>query len=281
MKRFKITTCAIVLAALVGAGIVLHQHSAHRAPELQIRETLLNEGDHRRKLTASSDGLGKSNAHQAKTITRRDDSWNGTSAKQQLEAAYSGVFKLLKLSPAKFDQLESLMIEQQEEARDVLIDAGAHGVDFRTGGHELGRIMIAAVTPINQQIHALLGGPAYEQLLNAEEALPMRAIASDLQAALSATAEPLSDEKTAQLVQTLAQYIQPNPTLVVSATLEGPLFPFRGTPIADDDVVEASAVLTEGQLAALQALQQQEEHSNSTVAPPIRFVLGRSSGHEK
>jgi hypothetical protein len=75
---------------------------------------------------------------------------------------------------------------QQQEARDVLVAAASQGVDLRRDGRELGKMLIDAVTPINQQLQELLGSSAYDQLLNSEEALPMRSIAHDLQLTLDA-----------------------------------------------------------------------------------------------
>jgi hypothetical protein len=127
--------------------------------------------------------------------------------KDRAKIAYADLFKRLNLTPDQADKFNSLLVERQMSALDILSAASAQGI---TGRNQIGTLLQQASSQIDGQIQSLLGPDGYAQYTNYVQTQPQQNQVNALQVRLVAAGVPqLQDYQTQQLTQILAQNSQP------------------------------------------------------------------------
>jgi hypothetical protein len=199
--------------------------------------------------------------------------------KAAVDARYAALFRALNLSPEQADKLKQLLIDRENVRQDVFAAARDQGIDPRTDREAFQKLLTDARNSVNENIKSLLGDQGYSQFTNYEQTMPQRNIVNALQQRLSATDVPLSASQSDQLVQILAANAPAgtNGNAANGGGWRGGDFgggPGRfgagmggGTgmgaltsaPITPTAISQASAVLNQNQLSALEQLQQQQQ----------------------
>lgn len=196
-----------------------------------------------------------------------------------LDSRYASLFKQLQLSPADLEKFKNLLVEKQAAVMDVMAAARAQGLTGPDNRDQIRQLVQSAQSEVDATIRSSLGDAAYAQYQGYEATAPERNTVSQLQQRLSYSSTPLTDAQSTQLVQLLAQTAPPatnnnggglGQLLAGAAGRSG----FGGgTPITDETVTLAQNVLQPDQLAALQALQQ-EQAAAAQLRQQVRNGLG-------
>lgn len=204
--------------------------------------------------------------------------------KDRVKLAYAGLFKHLNLTPDQADKLDSLLVERQMSAMDVLSAARTEGV---TGRDQIGALLQQASSQIDSQIQSLLGPDGYAQYTNYQQTAPQRNQVNELQTRLAAAGVPqLQDFQTDQLTQVLAQNSQPGGggqrgggSFGAMGGIMGGIFgtTVTGPTITPAAVTQAGSVLTADQLQALQQMQQ-EQAAQQQIMSLLRQSFSGSPG---
>lgn len=181
--------------------------------------------------------------------------------RSQLDSRYAELFKNLKLSPADLQKFKDLLVEKQNSFRDVLAAARAQGLDPRQDRDAYRALVQQANQDIDNSIQSMLGADGFAQYKQYEQTLPQRNLVSQLNQRLSYTDVPLTQNQSDQLVQLLAQ------TAPTNGNNNNPMRGFGGfggfggdrVPITDQTIAQASTVLSQSQVAALQQLQAEQQ----------------------
>lgn len=175
-----------------------------------------------------------------------------------LDSRYAALFKGLGLPPDQLQKFQQLLLDKQSTVRDVLSAMRSQGLmPSRENAEQMRTLVQNANAEIDSQIQSALGPAAYAQYQAYEETQPQRATVERVQQRLSYSREPLSDQQAASLVNILAQ------TAPAAPEVTGPRRRFQPgndlAPISGQAVEQAKAVLSPGQVAALQELQEEQQ----------------------
>lgn len=210
--------------------------------------------------------------------------WMSAQMKTQLRRRYTPLFKQAGLSIEQTDKLTDLLREKQMTPIEVMEAAHAQGVAFGPESiRQFKTLVESANTAIDEQIHTLLGEPAYHQYQHFEETLSHRATVEQLASRLASVGEPLSAEQSEQLIDILAanspagagasfdtsapmvHLVGPGPAVSYATETDRVVGTSRaiavmhGMPIPDSAVNHAQSMLTEPQQKALEQLRSERE----------------------
>jgi hypothetical protein len=180
-------------------------------------------------------------------------------ARGNLDGRYAALFKTLGLSPDQLQRFQQLLLDKQNTTRDVLAAMRSQGLaPNRENGEQMRSLVQSANAEIDAQIRSELGEATFAQYQNYEQTQPQRALVERVQQRLSYTAQPLSDQQAASLVNLLAEATPATtsaarPRRLLSGTVGG------NVPITADILAQAQTILSPSQLTALQQLQQEQE----------------------
>ncbi|HYC70697.1 MAG TPA: hypothetical protein VEB66_05790 [Opitutaceae bacterium] len=188
-----------------------------------------------------------------------------------LDGRYAALFRQLRLSPAELEQFKQLLVEKGSAVMDVMGAARAQGLTGREARNEIRQLVESTQAEIDATIRSTLGEAAYTQYKNYEATLPQRGVAEQLERRLSYTDAPLSPAQVEQVVQILHETStgggggRDAAGPIISMALGGSAGSVAfssvgggGTRITDQTLTRAQGVLMPQQLAALQALQQEQ-----------------------
>ncbi|MBM3854746.1 MAG: hypothetical protein FJ399_16600 [Verrucomicrobia bacterium] len=128
-----------------------------------------------------------------------------------VEGRYGTLFKNLNLSPDQTERLKALLVERLSTRLDILSVALEQGLDPRDNPGAYRKLLVNSQNEINQNIRALIGDSAFDQLQSYEQTMPQRGLVNELQQRLSYTSSPLSAAQVEQLVHVLAANPPPRP----------------------------------------------------------------------
>lgn len=163
----------------------------------------------------------------------------------QIVQRFAGLFKELKLPPEKLAELQSLLVDRQNAATDVLIAASQQGINPMQDPAQFRQMVQDAQNQIDEKIQSSLGADDYAQFQTFQQTQSQRGTVNQLQQNLSFTDTPLTDAQKTQMVQIIAQ--------------SAPAGQSGGGAITDVTVSQAQGVLSAPQLQALQNMQQLQQ----------------------
>lgn len=195
--------------------------------------------------------------------------------KAGIEARYAALFRNLNLTADQADKLAGLLADRQSAVQDVWAAARDQGVNPRSDPAGFQNLIAQAQASVDDSIKSLIGDSGYSQLQNYDATMPQRNVVDTLQQRLSYSDSPLTAQQADQLVQILASNA---PTASgATTTRTGPTGGFGGrmmgafggpgggvvgrnaAPITPAAVSQASSILAQPQVTALQQLQQQQQ----------------------
>ncbi len=194
--------------------------------------------------------------------------------KGELDGRFAELFKKLKLSPAKLDELKHLLAEQQSISRDVFMAARQEGMG-RDDRDEIAALIKVTRDENDASIRQLLGDDAYNDYANYNANATQRKQVDRISDRLSYSEAPLSEKQSEQLVQLLAQTSKTasaNPTApatvlsrpgggngFVSGLIEQNLGGGGGVTITDQVIGQASTFMSTTQIQQLRQLQTEQQ----------------------
>lgn len=181
--------------------------------------------------------------------------------KSALDAAYSGLFKKLALTPDQLEQFKDLLVEKRTAMMDVMAAAREEGVNPRRDRELVAKLLANAQAEIDEGIRGTLGESGFAQYESYEKTLPQRSLVGQLEQRLSYSSTPLTPQQSESMVAILAATSTgsardpvvtggPRPTMFGTAT---------GAPITDGAINQALGVLAAPQVEALRQLQQEQQ----------------------
>jgi hypothetical protein len=176
--------------------------------------------------------------------------------RSRLDNRYADLFAQLNLNPAELENLQRLLVDKQQTARDVLMAARELGYG-RQDQEKVREMIESAQAEIDGEILAAIGEQNYAALQAYDQTGSQRALVNQLESRLSYTATPLNDAQAQALTSILARSgttITNGGTVAVAAG-----FGSSNSLITPDVVAQAQAVLSPDQLNALTALQEEQE----------------------
>ena len=185
----------------------------------------------------------------------------------RVDGRYAELFAKLNLPAETLTQLQDLMTEKQNSARDVYSAAQAEGLG-RENREELREIMQMTQNEINREIEALIGETGIATMHEYEQTASQRNLVGQLETRLSYAASPLNDAQASAMVNILSQ-----------TSNSGSGGDSRNVVITDDTIDRAQAVLSSDQLQALSDLQA-EQKAAQTVNAAMRQTFQRGGGDE-
>ncbi len=173
--------------------------------------------------------------------------------RSRLDRRYADLFARLNLPPEKLAQLQDLLVEKQNVARDVFSAAREQGMG-RDNRDEIRALIDATQEEIDAEIRSTIGDQAFNALTQYEQTSAQRGMIEQLESRLSYSGTPLNQAQAETLVAILSE------TSATTAGDNGPgFFPGGGSIITDAAIARAQGVLSADQLAALQALQAEQQ----------------------
>jgi hypothetical protein len=179
--------------------------------------------------------------------------------KGQVVQRFAGLFQALKLSPEKLAEFESLLVDRQNAATDVLIAASQQGINPMQDPQQFRQMVQDAQQQIDDKIQSTLGPDDYSQFQAFQQTQSQRGAINQLQQNLSFTDSPLTDDQKAQLVQIMTQ--------------SAPAGQAGGSTITDAVISQAQGVLSAPQVQALRNLQQTQQANAQ-----LQALLSRAPG---
>lgn len=183
----------------------------------------------------------------------------------RLDGPYAELFAQLNLPPAALSQLQNLLVEKQNAARDVFMAAREEGLGGRENRDQLRELLQLTQEEIDSQIRETIGDQNFETLQAYEQTAPQRAVVDQLETRLSYSGTPLNTAQADALTTILAE------TATVSSqgrSRGGPdLGPARSSvTITDDTITRAQGVLATDQLQSLVDIQQEQAAAQELAA---------------
>lgn len=199
---------------------------------------------------------------------------NAFNAQQRarLDGRYAELFAKLNLPPETLTQLQDLMTEKQNSARDVYSAAQAEGLG-RENRAELREIVQMTQNEINREIENLIGESGVVTMREYEQTTAQRNLVGQLETRLSYAASPLNDAQASAMVNILSQTSNSDSGRGRGSN-DGDT---RNVAITDDTIARAQAVLSGDQLQALSDLQA-EQKAAQTVSAAMRQTFQRGGG---
>lgn len=188
--------------------------------------------------------------------------------KAALDGRYAALFRKLGLSGEALEKFKNLLVDKQTVLSDVMMEARNQGINGRESRDELRKLVEQLQGEVDGNIRETLGEAAYAQYKNYETTMPQRSVATQLDQRLSYTSTPLQPSQVEQLVQILhdtapaaGNRATATGFMTSAVALGSPAMTFvGGSPrITDAAIAQAQGVLSPAQLAALQALQQEQK----------------------
>ena len=177
-----------------------------------------------------------------------------------LDSRYAALFKSLGLPADQLQKFQQLLLDKQSTMRDVLSAMRSQGLaPNRENAGQMRTLVDNANAEIDSQIRTTLGDAAYAQYQDYERTQPQRATVDRVQQRLSYSGEPLTAQQATQLVGILAQNA-PAQTQTSAGALRRTITGVAGAaPLTTQALDQARAVLSPGQMTALQELQHEQE----------------------
>jgi len=195
----------------------------------------------------------------------------------RLDGRYAELFAKLNLPAETLTQLQDLITEKQNSARDVYSAAQAEGLG-RENREELREIMQMTQNEINREIEALIGETGIATMHDYEQTAAQRNLVGQLETRLSYGASPLNDAQASAMVNILSQTSNSGAGQRDNSSSGDS----RNVVITDDTIDRAQAVLSSDQLRALSDLQA-EQKAAQTVNAAMRqtFQRGDDDGEDR
>lgn len=295
MSQSRLAAVAVLgLSTLTAAGIAYHQYQRAEALTLALAEAAASKATEARPRTPREAGaIAASTTPEVETTStieeeiseesedRRPNNDRGrfdranfgsrmqalmadpayaqafqTQQRARLDGPYAELFAKLNLPPDALNQLQNLLIEKQNAARDVFMAAREEGLGGRENREQLREVLQLTQDEIDAQIRETIGEQNYAALKNYEETGPQRALVDQLESRLSYSATPLNSAQAEALTAILAE--------TTTATGSGRSSPrgFGGggnsVDITDEAVTRAQGVLSADQIESLVALQEEQ-----------------------
>lgn len=156
-----------------------------------------------------------------------------------LNRAYGQFFRDAHLSPEQVQKFQQLMLERQRAETDVLAAAADQGINPMSNPTEFRQMVRAAQADVDKQIQQSLGSDGYQQFQQFQQGQNQRGVVNQLQADLSYTDAPLSDQQKAAVLQIVQSTNRPGGNAISAKTLN-----------------QAQGVLSAQQFQALQNIQK-------------------------
>lgn len=193
-------------------------------------------------------------------------------ARSMLDTRYADLFRRLNLPPAQLEQLRNLLLERDTVNTDVMAAAAAAGLSFREHGQDIAQLRLQAQEEVDASIAQALGPEGYATYQFHQQTGAQRFVVNQLEQRLSYSGTPLTPAQGDQLIQLLArttpaaQSISLAGNTVVNIPSGGPM-PTSSPPITDEAVVQAAAIPSPAQLAALRELQEMQNAMGVRTGP--------------
>ncbi len=188
-----------------------------------------------------------------------------------LDARFAGLFRRLALGTDELAAFKRLLAEKENVALDV-VAVGETQPEGPVPVETLQASITAARAKVEEAIRASLGGDRYAVYREYEQTQPQRAVVAQLEQRLSYSAAPLAPAQADALVRILATHAPEAasagasaPAVVVGsgapAAIERLQSETAAAKVSDAALVEAQAVLTVPQQAALRQIQAEQQAS--------------------
>jgi len=198
--------------------------------------------------------------------------------RSRLDGPYANLFAQLNLPPATLGQLQDLLVEKQNAARDVFMAAREEGFSGRDDRDQLRELLQITQDEIDAQIRETIGDQNFTTLESYEDTGPQRALVDSLETRLSYSSTPLNSAQAQALTLIIAETTSP-----VSAGRGGRssgVGVSRGNvTITDDTISRAQSVLSPDQLQSLVTLQE-EQAAAAQISQIMRREAQAARGSE-